>query len=91
MMIMSSNSGTVKLNARASANATNATSIAHARAITHAILKLSPLLSAMLIHASLHGYSKLRIGGESTMQGRGGDKSTPLVQGRVGIFITKYF
>ena len=27
--------------------------------------------------------TKLRIGGESTMQGRGGDKSTPLVQGKV--------
>ena len=30
-----------------------------------------------------------RIGGEATMQGRGGDKSTPLVQGIVGIYYSK--
>ena len=32
---------------------------------------------------------KIRFGGESTMQGRGGDKSTPLVQGKVGIYYSK--
>ena len=60
MMIMSSKSGAVDFhacaNAAAHANANTASSTPPADAITHALLTLSALLSATLLHASLHRY-----------------------------------